>query len=260
MSGARDLPARRRLDGPQTGAYGRDAKGRFLPGNPGGGRPPSNPFARYGAELRAVLLAEVTPTELRAVVRQVLRLAKRGSLPATELLLKWTLGGPPPAVDPDKMDAHEREVRAGRWTLLDELAEPAGSSTPAAELDDDPAAPDDSPEAPLEAPPAWAAPSLQALVGWAVQATLAALPPAAPPPDPWAGWQAFVTSRLEFAAGAAVDVDQLLLAYWRWCASHGEAVLAEADLLAWLAREQGTTLHTGAHTQIRTVVGVRVTP
>jgi hypothetical protein len=61
---ARDLPARSAVkNGPKTVENGRDARGRFLPGNAGGGRP-ANPFARYQAELRGALLAEVKPADL----------------------------------------------------------------------------------------------------------------------------------------------------------------------------------------------------
>jgi hypothetical protein len=255
---ARDLPARqRRLDGPKTVANGRDAKGRFLPGNPGGGRPPSNPFARYQAELRGVLLAEVRPADLRAVVRQVLRLATRGHLPAVELLLKWTLGGPPPALDPDKLDSHEREVRMGRLTIVDQLAQgelpPAGEDPVAAPAETaDEGADEDPLHPPLRTVLAWALEELSA-----AQTALRTQQP--PPPDAQAGWEVFVAHHLEFDPQAAVDVDQLFVTYARWCGSHGELVLAEEKLLAWLTG-QGATLRTGTHTQIRTLVGVKVTP
>src|ERR671922_401476 len=76
-----DLPARTFLNGPKTGETGRDARGRFVPGNPGGGRP-ANPFARQQAQLRQTVLDEVNEADLRAVVRKVLRLAKLGNLAA----------------------------------------------------------------------------------------------------------------------------------------------------------------------------------
>src|SRR6267142_2016638 len=76
----------------------------------------------YQAELRAALLDEVSPADVRAILRQVIRIAKRGHLPAVELLLKWVLGAPPIPVDPDRLDEHELDVRRKRPTLIDELA------------------------------------------------------------------------------------------------------------------------------------------
>src|SRR6516162_8761190 len=53
---------------PANGAGGRDAQGRFAPGNAGG---PGNPFARRTAELRREFLAEATGEDLRAVCRRL---------------------------------------------------------------------------------------------------------------------------------------------------------------------------------------------
>jgi hypothetical protein len=169
---------------------------------------------------------------------------------AAELTLKWTLGGPPPAVDPDTLDAHELSVKRGRPTLIDQLA-----------LTDDPA--EDDPEArpatedadDPDLPP----PPLQAMLSWALRElaeaqTRIALPS---PPDPSAGWETFAASRLEFAPEAAVEVDQLLLAYLRWCASHGELALEEAKVMAAL-QAHGARVHTGPLSQVTTVQGVRV--
>jgi hypothetical protein len=121
---ARDLPARTVFNGPQTVANGRDARGRFTAGAPPGpGRPAhANVFAKYQGELHGALLAEVSPADVRAILRQVIRIAQRGHLPAVELLLKWVLGATPAPVDPDRLDEHELSVRRGRPTLLDELA------------------------------------------------------------------------------------------------------------------------------------------
>ena len=59
---ARDLPAVfRGENGGKPSTAARDARGRFLPGSAGGGRP-ANPFGRYQRELRLALVAEVTPT------------------------------------------------------------------------------------------------------------------------------------------------------------------------------------------------------
>jgi hypothetical protein len=84
--------------------------------------------------------------------------------------------------------------------------------------------------------------------------TRVALPP---PPDPAAGWETCAASRLEWDAQAAVPIDLLFLAYARWCASHGEPVLAEDHVLAWLT-QHGATVRTGSVSRITAVKGVRV--
>jgi hypothetical protein len=255
---ARDLPARTVLTGPQTAANGRDARGRFVAGAPlGPGRPAvANPFARYQAELRAALLAEVSPADLRTVLRQVLKIAKRGHLPAVELLLKWVLGAPPLPVDPDRLDEHELSVKRGKPTLIDQLAlaePPAGDA-------DDPAAEAPAEDAPEDADPL--NPSLRQTLNWAVeelaQAQYALRMQRPPPPDPMAGWGRFAESRLEFDPQAAVEGDHLYLSYARWCASHGELVLEEAQVLAWLT-DHRAGVRTGTLSQTALVVGVRVT-
>jgi hypothetical protein len=231
----------------------RDARGRFVPGaSPGPGRP-ANPFGRYQAELRGALLGEVSPADVRTILRQVLRLAKRGNLAATELILKWTLGGPPPALDPDKLDAHEREVRTGRLTMLDHLTlaadavEDGPEAPPAAADADEPEDPD-----PLQ-------PSLRQTLAWAVEELAQAQSALRMqrPPDPRAGWERFAASRLECDAQAAVAVDQLYLAYAHWCASHGEPPLEETKVVAAL-QDHGVTVRAGTLGHGALLVGVRV--
>ena len=117
---ASEPPIRPVLNGAKTVTNGRDARGRFLLGNSGGGRP-ANPFARYQAELRGALLAEVAPADVRAILRQVIRIAKRGHLPATELIFKWVLGAPPAPVDPIA-SMNTSSAWRGRPTLIDQLA------------------------------------------------------------------------------------------------------------------------------------------
>jgi len=252
---ARHLPARTVLNGLETGKTGRDHKGRFVAGAPPGpGHPVANPFARYQAELRAALLTEVTPADVRTILRQVIRIAKRGHLPAVELLLKWVLGAPPAPVDPDRLDEHELDVRRKQPTLLDQLAlaDDQAEDDPEAR----PATADDPDDAdPLEPP-------LRTVLAWAIQelaearTALQAAPPL--PPDPAAGWEAFARDRLEFIPEAAVEVDQLYGAYARWCASYGAVVLEEAKVIAAL-QANGASLRTLPLTQCTTVQGVRVT-
>jgi hypothetical protein len=225
-----------------------------VPGAPPGPGRPANSFGRYQAELRGALLAAVSPADLRAITRTVIRLAKRGHVPAVELLLRWTLGAPPAPVDPDRLDEHELSVRRGRPTLVDWLAladeqadrEPAAMGQEEAGLDE---------EEPPDLPP----PPLQALLSWTLrelaEAQLRAAQP--PPPDPAAGWERFATSHLEWAVDAAAPLDVVYLSYARWCAAHGEPVLAEEKVLSWLTKK-GATVSTGTYSQLRTVQGVRV--
>jgi hypothetical protein len=250
---ARDLPAVfRGENGGKPLTPARDARGRFMAGaSPGPGRP-ANPFARYQGELRRALAAEVTPADLQAVIRQVVKLAKRGSIQATELLLKWTLGGPAPVVDPDRLDEHELSVRRGRPTLVDAmtLADEQADREPAANTDEE------EPDDPRDS----TAPPLRTVLAWAIEELAQAryaLRTQPPPPDPTQGWERFAANRLEWDEQAAVEVDTLYVAYARWCANHGEAVLAEEPMLAWL-QARGATLHTGTLSQLRQVVGVRV--
>jgi hypothetical protein len=51
--------------------------------------------------------------------------------------------------------------------------------------------------------------------------------------------------------------DELYLAYAKWCAAHGEPVLAEHQVLAWL-RDKGARVSTGTFSQLQTVAGVRL--
>jgi hypothetical protein len=101
---------------PKAAEGGRDSHGRFAEGNPGG---PGNPFARQVAALRTALLAAVTPQDIEAVARELLRQAKEGNVAAAKLLLSYTLGKPPAAVDPDTLDAQE-------WENYQRVADPAG--------------------------------------------------------------------------------------------------------------------------------------
>src|SRR6516225_3354158 len=86
---------------------GRDARGRFAPGNVGG---PGNPFARRVAQLRTVLLEAVSDEDLRIVAEQLVVKAKMGDLAATKLLFQYVVGKPAATVDPDALDVEEVEL------------------------------------------------------------------------------------------------------------------------------------------------------
>ena len=96
----------------------RDARGRFLPGNPGG---PGNPFARRTAQLRRALCERVTEEDIQALADQLLERSRQGDLVAMKLLFAYVLGRPAAVVDPDTFDATE-----GHLALHDAAAARAG--------------------------------------------------------------------------------------------------------------------------------------
>jgi hypothetical protein len=91
----------------QADGNGRDARGRFADGNPGGR---GNPFARKVAALRAALVESVTATDIEEIAAALKAQAKKGDTPAARLLLAYSLGKPAPAVDPDRLDIEEWKV------------------------------------------------------------------------------------------------------------------------------------------------------
>lgn len=72
-----------------SGDGGRDALGRFAPGN-GGGK--GNPNARHVADLRQALLAAVSPEAIRDVAGVLLSRALAGDVAAIRELLDRTVG------------------------------------------------------------------------------------------------------------------------------------------------------------------------
>jgi len=93
---------------------GRDAKGRFAPGNLGG---PGNPYARKVAELRKAMVEFVSIEDLKHIVFAIKMKAERGDLAAARLLFQYVLGKPLESVDPDRLDVDE-------WRKLQETARP----------------------------------------------------------------------------------------------------------------------------------------
>src|SRR5262249_33648207 len=76
---------------PPQPTAGRDAKGRFAKGNPGG---PGNPFARQVAKLRAALIHKVTEADMERIAEDLLVKARLGDLAAIKLLFLYVLGKP----------------------------------------------------------------------------------------------------------------------------------------------------------------------
>lgn len=89
------------------GDNGRDDRGRFVRGNPGG---PGNPHARQVARFRAALLEAVTDDDLRAIARKLVEESKAGNVSAAGLLLDRLLGKVEAADFADRMESLERAL------------------------------------------------------------------------------------------------------------------------------------------------------
>jgi hypothetical protein len=76
-------------------------------GNRGG---PGNPHARRVGELRSALLEAVTPADLKAVVRALIKKAKGGDVPAAREVIERTLGKPLEADLLERLDLLERQI------------------------------------------------------------------------------------------------------------------------------------------------------
>ena len=74
----------------------RDAKGRFLPGNPGG---PGNPQARNVATWRGALAASVSADDVAEVTRKLLEAARAGQPWAVKEFFDRCLGKPHVQID-----------------------------------------------------------------------------------------------------------------------------------------------------------------
>ncbi len=94
---------------------GRDEKGRFAEGNPGG---PGNPYTRQTALLRQAVLDELNEVEVRIIVQRLKAVALAGDVQAIRLVLAYAVGKPESAVNPDEVDRLE-------WQLRQRLSVPA---------------------------------------------------------------------------------------------------------------------------------------
>jgi hypothetical protein len=106
-------------NGKEQHTNGRDARGRFIPGNKGG---PGNPFARKVAELRKTLVNFVTEDDMKHIAFVLKMKAEAGDIDAMKLLCQYVIGKPTEAVDPDRLDMDE-------WQKLQETARPAEEMT-----------------------------------------------------------------------------------------------------------------------------------
>ena len=76
---------------PPRRVYGRDTRGRFVVGNPGG---PGNPYASRVSVLRSALIHTVNTYEVPKIARALVERAKAGDVAAARLVLGYALGKP----------------------------------------------------------------------------------------------------------------------------------------------------------------------
>ena len=94
----------------ENGGAGRDSKGRFTPGNPGG---PGNPHARQIGLLRSAMIEAVSPEDMRSIALELVDKAKDGNLAAARLLFDRVLGRPLEADILERIEALEAQSRTG---------------------------------------------------------------------------------------------------------------------------------------------------
>jgi hypothetical protein len=98
---------------------GRDAAGRFTAGNRYGR---GNPFARKMAALREALLDAATEERLRMLGEKLYAAAIAGDWQAAGLFLRYVIGRPADAVDPDRVDLEEWQLRCDGPDFADVMA------------------------------------------------------------------------------------------------------------------------------------------
>ncbi len=96
-----------------TEPNGRGPDGRFISGWRGG---PGNPYARRTAELRAVMLKQISVADLRAIVDVLVEQAKRGDLAAIKLVLDRTCGRTTAISDADDAETNSAVASEARFT------------------------------------------------------------------------------------------------------------------------------------------------
>jgi hypothetical protein len=112
---------------------GRDSKGRFTAGNPGG---PGNPFARRVAQLRSVMLQCITDEDMQAITHAVLLKARNGDLQAVKLMYQYGIGKASDAVNPDTLDIDEyKQIYEPQKDIMEDVMQtmhtiPPGALTP----------------------------------------------------------------------------------------------------------------------------------
>ena len=88
--------ARARRPSP-NGANGRGPRGRFAKGNPGG---PGNPYAKRTGDIRNAFVEAVTLDDVQAIVRALVRKAKKGDVIAAREVFDRLVGKATIMVEP----------------------------------------------------------------------------------------------------------------------------------------------------------------
>ena len=95
---------------------GRDHRGRFTKGNPGG---PGNPHVRRVGELRSAVLAAVTPAMVSRVLQMLYQRALAGDVLAARELLDRALGKPKVTLEQKQTLPSPGELRARLTSLVE---------------------------------------------------------------------------------------------------------------------------------------------
>jgi hypothetical protein len=90
-----------------NGDNGKDAAGKFVAGNKGG---PGNPFSRQVAKLRSALLQTVTTQDIIAIVKVLIKKAKKGNVACAKEVLDRSLGKPVETDLYEKLENLEKAV------------------------------------------------------------------------------------------------------------------------------------------------------
>jgi hypothetical protein len=102
----------------------RDEQGRFRRGGWKGG--PGARLHRYVQQrraLQAAAMAEVSPKELRQLIRKLFQAAMDGDMKAAGLMLSYVLGRTPEPLSPMQMSAPERITRQPEPMTIETIAE-----------------------------------------------------------------------------------------------------------------------------------------
>jgi hypothetical protein len=81
---------------PHTVTPGKDAKGRFLPGNKIGHKSGGSSIASMASTLRTALVKSVSTGDMKEIMQAMVRRAKEGDSVCARVVLGYTVGEPQP--------------------------------------------------------------------------------------------------------------------------------------------------------------------
>ena len=103
---------------PQAAPTGRDSKGRFAAGNPGG---PGNPYARQVAAIRRAMADFMTPERTAQFMAMLFERSMAGDMAAAKILALYTAGKSTVGVDPDRLAMDEWMKRMETAVMMQQL-------------------------------------------------------------------------------------------------------------------------------------------